>query len=159
MLDVAWCGICLRRRGLGRGPVQLEAGGRWLLGALLIPLPDTLGIRSQAAPELTGCLATESWWRCDRRGMTVDLARCGQPVAAWEAGMAQKITVGLKGDLDGPADVTIRLRIGGTEYELDLSKKRHRVWPQARAVHRACPQGWPRTALLASHLTSVTLRG
>jgi hypothetical protein len=41
--------------------------------------------------------------------------------------MAQKITVGLEGDLDGPADVTIRLRIGGTEYELDLSKKRHRV--------------------------------
>jgi hypothetical protein len=27
----------------------------------------------------------------------------------------------------GPTDETIRLRIGGTEHEIHLSKKRHRV--------------------------------
>jgi hypothetical protein len=60
--------------------------------------------------------------------------------------MAVKITVGLEDDLYGPGDETIRLRIGGTEYEIHLSEKRHRVYRQACAVHRACPQGWPRTA-------------
>lgn len=61
--------------------------------------------------------------------------------------MAQKITVGLEDDLYGPADKTIRLRIGGTEYEIDLSEKRHRVWPQARTLHghvRRASQGQPR---------------
>jgi Lsr2 len=38
--------------------------------------------------------------------------------------MAQKITVALEDDLDGgPADETARFGIGGTEYEIDLSKK------------------------------------
>jgi nucleoid-associated protein Lsr2 len=38
--------------------------------------------------------------------------------------MAQKITVALEDDLDGgPAAETIRFAIGGTEYEIDLSKK------------------------------------
>ena len=38
--------------------------------------------------------------------------------------MAQKITVALEDDLDGgPADETVRFRLGGTEYEIDLSKK------------------------------------
>ena len=38
--------------------------------------------------------------------------------------MAQKITVALEDDLDGgPADETLRFAFGGTEYELDLSKK------------------------------------
>jgi nucleoid-associated protein Lsr2 len=38
--------------------------------------------------------------------------------------MAQNITVALEDDLDGgPADETIRFGIGGTEYEIDLSKK------------------------------------
>jgi hypothetical protein len=38
--------------------------------------------------------------------------------------MAQKITVALEDDLDGgPADETIRFAIGGTGYEIDLSKK------------------------------------
>jgi nucleoid-associated protein Lsr2 len=38
--------------------------------------------------------------------------------------MAQKITVALEDDLDGgPADETIRFAIGGTEYEIDLSKR------------------------------------
>ena len=38
--------------------------------------------------------------------------------------MAQKITVALEDDLDGgPADETVRFGIGGTAYEIDLSKK------------------------------------
>jgi nucleoid-associated protein Lsr2 len=38
--------------------------------------------------------------------------------------MAQKTTVVLEDDLDGgPADETVRFWIGGTEYEIDLSKK------------------------------------
>ena len=45
--------------------------------------------------------------------------------------MAQKITVALEDDLDGgPADETVRFAIGGTEYEIDLSKK------NARALRR-----------------------
>jgi len=38
--------------------------------------------------------------------------------------MAQKITVALEDDLDGgPADETVRFGIGGTDYEIDLSKR------------------------------------
>jgi Lsr2 len=38
--------------------------------------------------------------------------------------MVQKVTVALEDDLDGGlADETVRFRIGGTEYEIDLSKK------------------------------------
>ncbi len=38
--------------------------------------------------------------------------------------MAQKITVALEDDIDGgPADETVRFGLGGTEYEIDLSKK------------------------------------
>jgi hypothetical protein len=38
--------------------------------------------------------------------------------------MAQKITVALEDDLDGgPAEETVRFGLGGTEYEIDLSKK------------------------------------
>ncbi len=38
--------------------------------------------------------------------------------------MAQKITVALEDDLDGgPADETVRFGLGGSEYEIDLSKK------------------------------------
>jgi nucleoid-associated protein Lsr2 len=38
--------------------------------------------------------------------------------------MAQKITVALEDDLDGGrADETLRFGFGGTEYEIDLSKK------------------------------------
>jgi nucleoid-associated protein Lsr2 len=41
-----------------------------------------------------------------------------------EAGLAQKITVALEDDLDGgPADETVRFGLGGTGYEIDLSKK------------------------------------
>ena len=41
-----------------------------------------------------------------------------------EVGVAQKITVALEDDLDGGrADQTVRFGFGGTEYEIDLSKK------------------------------------
>jgi hypothetical protein len=38
--------------------------------------------------------------------------------------MAQRVSVELQDDLDGgPADETLRFGIGGSEYEIDLSKK------------------------------------
>jgi len=38
--------------------------------------------------------------------------------------MAQRVTVELEDDLDGgPADETLRFGLGGTDYEIDLSKK------------------------------------
>ena len=38
--------------------------------------------------------------------------------------MAQRVTVELEDDLDGgPADETVRFGFGGTDYEIDLSKK------------------------------------
>jgi hypothetical protein len=38
--------------------------------------------------------------------------------------MTQKITVTLEDDLDGgPADETVRFRLGDAEYEIDLSRK------------------------------------
>src|SRR6266851_1798797 len=38
--------------------------------------------------------------------------------------MAQRVTVALEDDLDGgPADETVRFGLGGSEYEIDLSKK------------------------------------
>ena len=38
--------------------------------------------------------------------------------------MAQKTTVALEDDLDGgPADETVRFGLGGSEYDIDLSKK------------------------------------
>jgi Lsr2 len=41
-----------------------------------------------------------------------------------EAGMATKITVALEDDLDGgPAVETVRISVGGAEYEIDLNKK------------------------------------
>ena len=37
--------------------------------------------------------------------------------------MAQRVTVELEDDLDGgPADETLRFGLGGTDYEIDLSK-------------------------------------
>ena len=61
--------------------------------------------------------------------------------------MAQKVTVALEDDLDGGlADETVRFRFDGTDYEIDLSGKNRPVLPQAaRPVHRARPQGRPRT--------------
>ena len=41
--------------------------------------------------------------------------------------MAQRVTVELEDDLDGgPADETLRFGLGGTDYEIDLSKKTSR---------------------------------
>ena len=41
--------------------------------------------------------------------------------------MAQRVTVELEDDLDGgPADETLRFGLGGSEYEIDLSKKNAR---------------------------------
>jgi Lsr2 len=41
-----------------------------------------------------------------------------------EAPMAHRVTVELEDDLDGgPADETLRFGLGGSEYEIDLSKK------------------------------------
>jgi uncharacterized protein involved in copper resistance len=41
-----------------------------------------------------------------------------------EAEMAQRVSVELEDDLDGgPADETLRFGLGGTDYEIDLSKK------------------------------------
>ena len=77
------------------------------------------------------CELAGNWRHSRLPGVTVDLVRYGQPIAAGEAGMAQKITVALEDDLDGgPADETVRFAIGGAEYEIDLSKK------NARALRR-----------------------
>ena len=72
-------------------------------------------------------------------------------IAVTEAGLAQKITAALKDDLDGGlADETVRSGIRGAEYEIDLSNKKTTAFPpSARTLHRACPQGWQRTALPA----------
>ena len=38
--------------------------------------------------------------------------------------MAQRVTIALEDDLDGgPAEETVRFAFGGTDYEIDLSKK------------------------------------
>jgi hypothetical protein len=43
--------------------------------------------------------------------------------------MASKVVVTLEDDLDGgPAEETVRFGIGGTEYEIDLSKKNARAF-------------------------------
>jgi ribosomal protein S7 len=43
--------------------------------------------------------------------------------------MATKVTVTLEDDLDGgPAEETVRFRVGGTEYEIDLNKKNARAF-------------------------------
>jgi hypothetical protein len=57
--------------------------------------------------------------------------------------MAQKITVALEDDIDGgPADETVRFGLGGTDYEIDLSKKnaaafRRKVAPFIEHARRA----------------------
>lgn len=41
-----------------------------------------------------------------------------------EVGMATRIAIALEDDLDGgPADETVQFAIGGSHYEIDLSKK------------------------------------
>jgi hypothetical protein len=59
--------------------------------------------------------------------------------------MAQKVTIVLQDDLDGSrADETVRFRIGGTEYEIDLSREnaaafRQRLAPFIESARRAGP--------------------
>ena len=69
--------------------------------------------------------------------------------------MAQKITVALEDDIDGgPADETVRFGLGGTDYEIDLSRKnaaafRKQLAPfieHARTAGRAQPRRSARTA-------------
>src|SRR5260370_38979817 len=51
-----------------------------------------------------------------------------------EVGMATRIAVALEDDLDGgPADETLRFGIGGSEYEIDLSKKNARTFRKGLA--------------------------
>jgi hypothetical protein len=68
--------------------------------------------------------------------------------AITEATMAQRVTVELEDDLDGgPAAETLRFGLGGSEYEIDLSKKNASTFPPAdRALHRTFPEGGPRAA-------------
>jgi hypothetical protein len=48
--------------------------------------------------------------------------------------MATRIEVALEDDLDGgPADETLRFAIGGTEYEIDLSKKNAKTFRKGLA--------------------------
>ena len=43
--------------------------------------------------------------------------------------MAQRVTVALEDDLDGgPAEETVRFAFGGSDYEIDLSKKNARAF-------------------------------
>lgn len=57
--------------------------------------------------------------------------------------MARKTIVTLEDDLEGgPADETVRFAVGGTEYEIDLSKKnatrlRHQFAPFIEHARRA----------------------
>jgi hypothetical protein len=74
--------------------------------------------------------------------------------------MAQKVTVALEDDLDGgPADETVQFGIGGTAYEIDLSKKnaaafRRKVAPyieHARKAGRGLRRRPGRTAASREH--------
>src|SRR5215467_4780316 len=50
--------------------------------------------------------------------------------------MASKVIVTLEDDLDGgPAEETVRFGIGGTEYEIDLSKKNARAFRKQLAPY------------------------
>ena len=79
--------------------------------------------------------------------------------------MAQKITVALEDDLDGSrADETLRFGFGGTDYEIDLSKKnaaafRKQIAPyieHGRKVGR--PQARRTTRTAASRQRSSQIR-
>jgi hypothetical protein len=79
-----------------------------------------------------------------------------------EAGMATKITVTLEDDLDGgPADETVRFRVGGTEYEIDLNKKNAKAFRKqlapfvehARRAGRGQPR--PRTSSIRQRSSDI----
>jgi hypothetical protein len=69
--------------------------------------------------------------------------------------MAQRVTVALEDDLDGgPADETLRFAFGGSDYEIDLSKKNAAAFRKqfapfvehARRAGRVQPRRTSRTA-------------
>jgi hypothetical protein len=71
--------------------------------------------------------------------------------------MAQKVIVTLEDDLDGgPADETVRFRVDGAAYEIDLSKKtprrsaasslRSSIMPAGPGGDSAAGQGGPQPA-------------
>jgi hypothetical protein len=50
--------------------------------------------------------------------------------------MATKVAIALEDDLDGgPADETVRFGIGGTDYEIDLTKKNARAFRKQLAPY------------------------
>jgi nucleoid-associated protein Lsr2 len=58
--------------------------------------------------------------------------------------MAQKVTVALEDDLDGgPADETVRFRLGSADYEIDLNATNASVFRQqlALCIAHACKPG------------------
>jgi hypothetical protein len=76
-------------------------------------------------------------------------------IAVGEVEVAQKVTVALEDDLDGgPADQTVRFGFGGSDYEIDLSKKNAAAFRKqlaqyidhARRAGRAQPRRPGRTA-------------
>lgn len=78
--------------------------------------------------------------------------------------MAQRVTVALEDDLDGgPAEETVRLGVGTTEYEIDLNEKnaaklRKRLAPyveHARKVGRGQPRRTARTGASRQHSADV----
>ena len=78
--------------------------------------------------------------------------------------MAQKITVALEDDFDGgPADETVRFGLGGTDYEIDLSKKnasrfRRQISPyieHARKAGRGPRRRPGRTASSREHSSDI----
>jgi hypothetical protein len=70
--------------------------------------------------------------------------------------MAQRVTVELEDDLDGgPADETVRFGLGGSEYEIDLSRRnasafRRQIAPYIEHARKAGSRQRRRPARTAS---------
>jgi hypothetical protein len=81
-----------------------------------------------AGAGISGDLSAVAVITAHRLIFTVSLP-CGGLVTVREAGMATKVTVTLEDDLDGgAADETLRFRVGGTEYEIDLNTTNARAF-------------------------------
>jgi len=93
-----------------------------------------------------------------------DRYRAGSPSPAWRPTIAAKLTVVLKDDLEGgPADETVRFRIGGTDYEIDLDATQRRVFPPTASAETSRPRvlaqgtsrmGVPVVVCLGDHWTA-----
>ena len=75
--------------------------------------------------------------------------------------MAQRVTVALEDDLDGgPADETVRFGFGGSDYEIDLSKKNANTFRKQLAPFiehaRKAGRGPSRRPVRRSHSPQVT---